>query len=133
MKQQKKWLKLSMSKRSLSSNNQMPTLDEIRKKKLEELMGLQQGKLQEQAEQQAQIQQQIGQMESVLRQFLTKDALARYGNLKTAHQEKALQLLIILFQAIQKGQIKGKVDDPTLKKILEQLTPKKRDIKIKRA
>lgn len=110
----------------------MSTLDEIRKKKLEDLMRLQQEKLQEQAEQQAQMQQQIEYMESVVRQFLTKDALARYGNLKTAHQEKALQLLIVLFQAIQKGQVKGKIDDSTLKKILEQLTPKKREIKIKR-
>ena len=121
----------------------MSSLDEIRKKKLEALMRGQmnassrafsqasQENLQ-QAEQQSQIQQQIEQMESVARQFFTKEALARYGNLKSAHQEKALQLLIILFQAIQKGQIKGKIDDSTLKKILEQLTPKKRDIKINR-
>ena len=115
-----------------SSNNQMPTLDEIRKKKLEELMRMQQGKLQEQAEQQDQIQQQVEQIESVVRQFFTKEALARYGTLKTAHREKALQLLVVLFQAIQKGQIQGKVDDSTLKKILEQMTPKKRDIKITR-
>ena len=110
----------------------MPSLDEIRKRKLESLMGGQRENLQQQAEQQAQIQQQVEQMESVVRQFFTKDALARYGNLKAAHQEKALQLLMILFQAIHKGQIKGKVDDSTLKKILEQLTPKKREMKIKR-
>jgi programmed cell death protein 5 len=106
----------------------MPNLDEIRKKRLEELMGGQQEKL----HQQAQMQQQVEQIESVVKQFFTKDALARYGNLKAAHQEKSLQLLIILFQAIQKGQIKGKVDDSTLKKILEQLAPKKREISIKR-
>ena len=110
----------------------MPTLEEIRKRKLEELMRSQQGRLQQQAEEQAQMQQQIEQMEDIVKQFFTKDALARYGNLKTAHQEKALQLLMILFQAIQKGQIQGQIDDPALKKILNQLTPKKRDIKINR-
>lgn len=110
----------------------MPTLDEIRKKKLEELMRLQQDKVQQQAQEQAQIEQQIEQMEGIVKQALTKDALARYGNLKTAHQEKALQLLVILFQAMQKGQIQSKIDDSTLKKILVQLTPKKREIKIKR-
>ena len=110
----------------------MPTLDEIRKKKLEELMRLQQEKLHQQAEEQAQIQQQIEYMESVVRQFLTKEALVRYGNLKTAHQEKALQMLIALFQAIQKGQIQNKIDDLMLKKILERLTPKKKEIRIKR-
>jgi programmed cell death protein 5 len=107
----------------------MSSLDEIRKKKLEELMRAQQA----QAEQQAQMQQQVEQIESVVRQFFTKDALTRYGNLKAAHQEKALQLLVILFQAIQKGQVSGKIDDATLRKILEQLTPKKKDIKIRRA
>ena len=110
----------------------MPGLDDIRKRKLEELMQLQQGKSQQQADEQAQIQQQIEQMETIVRQFMTKEALARYGNLKTAHQEKALQLLLILFQAIQKGQVQSKIDDSTLKKVLEQLTPKKKEIKIKR-
>lgn len=110
----------------------MPSLEEIRKKKIEELMQFQQDKLQQQAQEHAQIQQQIEIMENAVKQLLTKDALARYGNLKTAHQEKALQLLVVLFQTMQKGQIKSKIDDSTLKKILEQLTPKKKDIKINR-
>ena len=110
----------------------MPSLEEIRKKKLEEMMRLQQENLQQQAQEQSQLQQQIERMESLVRQLLTKEALARYGSLKTAHQEKALQLLAVLFQAIQKGQVKKQIDDMTLKKLLEQLTPKKREIRIKR-
>jgi len=107
----------------------MPTLDEIKRKKLEELM---QNQRSQQSDEQSQIQQQIEQMESVVRQFFTKEALARYGNLKAAHQEKAMQLLVILFQAIQKGQVQGKIEDSLLKKILEQLAPKKKEFKIKR-
>ena len=110
----------------------MTELDEIRKRKLEELMQLQQEKLQQQAQEQSQLQQQIVQMENIIKQFLTKDALIRYGNLKTAHHDKALQLLVVLFQAIQKGQIQNKVDDSTLKKILQQMSPKKKEISIKR-
>jgi len=110
----------------------MTELSEIRKRKLGELMQFQQEKLQLHTQEQAQLQQQIGQMENIIKQFLTKDALIRYGNLKTAHNEKALQLLVMLFQAIQKGQIQNKIDDSTLKKILQKLTPKKRDISIKR-
>ncbi|MBS3096933.1 hypothetical protein J4480_05860 [Candidatus Woesearchaeota archaeon] len=110
----------------------MPGLDDIRKRKLEELMQLQQGKSQQQADEQAQIQQQIEHIENIVRQFLTKEALARYGGLKTAHREKALQLLLVLFQTIQKGQVHGKIEDSLLKKILEQLTPKKKEIRIKR-
>lgn len=110
----------------------MPTLEEIRRKKLEELMKAQQENSQQQAQEQAQLQQQIEYMENIIKQMLTKEALARYGNLKTAHQEKALQLLVVLFQAMQKGQIKGSIDDMTLKKILEQMTPKKKEIRINR-
>ena len=110
----------------------MPNLDEARKKKFEELMRLQQENRQQQSNEQAQVQQQVELMENVVRQFLAKDALARYGNLKTAHHEKALQLLLVLFQAIQKGQIKDRIGDSTLKKILEQFTQQKREIKIKR-
>ena len=110
----------------------MTNLDELRKKRLEELMQAQQQKSQQQSDEQVQMQRQIEQMEDIVRQFFTKEALARYGTLKTAHQEKALQLLVVLFQAIQKGQVKGKIEDSLLKKVLEQLTPKKREITIKR-
>ena len=109
----------------------MATLDEIRKKKIEELMRLQQDKAQE-SQEQAQVQQQVEMMENAVRQFLDKDALARYGSLKTAHQEKALHLLMILFNAIRSGQLKEKITDQQLKKLLERFTPKKKEIKIKR-
>src|SRR3989338_11473516 len=107
----------------------MPTLDEIKRKKFEELM--QQQKSQK-SDEQSQIQQQIEQMESIVKQLFTKDALARYGNLKAAHQEKAIQLLVILFQAMQKGQVKGKIEDSLLKRILEQLAQKKKEFRINR-
>ncbi len=110
----------------------MPSLDEIRKKKLEELMRVQQDKAQQQAEEQAQIQQQIEAMENAVKQFFTKEALTRYGNLRTAHPEKAVQLLLILFNAIRTGQLKNKITDQELKSILERFTPKKKEIKIKR-
>jgi len=121
-------LKLKNNKNSI----QMPTLDDVRKKKFEELVRLQQQKGSQQSDEQSQIQQQIEQMESVVKQFFTRDALARYGNLKSAHQEKAVQLLVVLFQAIQKGQVQGKIEDELLKKILEQLAPAKKEFKIKR-
>ncbi|HLC49943.1 MAG TPA: DNA-binding protein [Candidatus Nanoarchaeia archaeon] len=110
----------------------MPTLEEIKKRKLEEMMSMQQERLQNQSNEQAQMQQQVAQIEEVVKRVLTKEALARYGNLKTAHQEKAVQLLLVLLQAMQKGQIKGKVDDAMLKKLLEQMEPKRKEFKISR-
>ena len=110
----------------------MATLEELRKKRLEELMNAQSQQKNQQADEQAKLQQQVELMENAVRQVLTKEALERYGNIKAAHKETALQLVVGIFQAVQKGQIGGKIDDATLKQILEQITPKKKEIKIKR-
>jgi len=106
----------------------MDELEKIKQKKLKEI----QEKQQEQLQEELQLQQQIQQLEAVVKQFLTKEALQRYGNLKTAHPEKAIQILVILSQLIQQGKIKIKVDDQQLKEILKQITPGKKEFKIKR-
>ena len=109
----------------------MDELEKIRKKKLEQLQSMQQGNIQNQMQEEAQAQEQIGQLEILVKQKLTKDALQRYGNVKAAHPEKAVQLLVVLAQAIQQGQI-GQVDDDTLKQILIKITPEKKEFKIKK-
>ena len=109
----------------------MDELGEIRKRKLMELQQQQEEQLQNQSQEQQQMQAQLEQLETVVKQFLTKEALQRYGNLKTAHQEKAVQLLVILGQAIQQGQIKEKITDERLKEILKQLQPEKKEFTIK--
>jgi len=107
----------------------MPTLEEIRKKKMEAML---QQNMQQQVDEESKVQQQIEQLESIVSHFLTREAFSRYCSLKTVHKEKSIQLIAVLAQAIQNGQIKQKIDDEMLKKILEQITPKQRDIKIKR-
>ena len=109
----------------------MDELEELRKRKLEELKKAQLQKLQQQAQEQEQLQQQIQQLEIIVKQALTKDALQRYGNLKTAFPDRAVQLLVILAQAIQSGQI-NKIDDNTLREILKKISPEKKDVKIRR-
>ena len=106
----------------------MNELEEIKKRKLRELMEQQQDQM---AEQQ-QAEQQIGQLETAVKQFLSKEALERFGNLKTAHSEKALNVLVVLGQMIQSGQISQKIDDTQFKDILKQIEPKKKLFKIKR-
>jgi len=110
----------------------MSDIDEIRAKKLAELQNTQQQNAQEQAQEQMQMQQQIEQLEAIVKQVMTKEALERYGNLRTAFPEKAMQILVLLAQAIQQGQLE-KVDDSTLKEILKKMTPKKKEFRIKRA
>jgi len=109
----------------------MDELESIRRKKLEELKQQQIEAIQQQSQEEQQLEQQIQQLEAIVKQALTKEALQRYGNLKAAFPERAVQLLVVLTQAIQSGQI-TKIDDQALKEILKKLTPEKKDIKIKR-
>ena len=109
----------------------MDALEEIKKRKLHEFRKKQLEEMQQQAQEQQQLQQQIQQLEIMVKQAFTREALERYGNLKAAFPDRAVQLLVILAQAIQSGQI-TKIDDNTLKEILKKLSPEKKDIKIKR-
>lgn len=105
----------------------MDELEEIRKRKLEELQRVQQ----KQIEEELQLQQQIKQLENIVKGVMTKEALERYGNVKTVHPDKAVQVLAVLGQLLQTGKI-NKIDDEILKEILIKLIPKKKDFKIKR-
>jgi len=101
---------------------------------MDELEAIKQRRMQEmqnQATEKEQFQQQIDQLESVVKTILTKDALQRYGNLKSAHPEKAVQLLALIGQMMQKGQTRT-IDDTELKKMLVMIQPKTREIKITR-
>jgi len=102
----------------------MNDIEELKRKKLEELQRQQQFDSEEE-----EIQQQIAQLELLIKKVLTKKALERYGNLKTAHPELAVQLLVLLGQAVQSGQIKT-VDDEALKNLLMRLQPKKHRFKM---
>ena len=97
----------------------MDELDAIRQKKM--------SALQEQAE----MQQQVAQLESMVKTLFTKEALQRYGNIKAAHPEKAVQLLAAVGQMMQKGQTR-KITDEDLKRLLVMLTPKTKQIRITR-
>lgn len=109
----------------------MDELEEIKKRRLQELRKKQLEQMQQQSQEQEQLQQQVQQLESTVKQAFTKEALERYGNLKAAFPDKAVQLTVILAQAIQSGQI-AKIDDETLKEVLRRLSPKKREFRINR-
>src|SRR3989338_6212481 len=107
----------------------MSELDEIRKRKLEQLRRLQSAQGQ-QSPGEDNLAQQIAQLESMVKPAFTREALERYGTIKTAFPEKAVQVLVVLAQFIQSGKVKH-VDDDLLKKLLTQLTPKKRETQIR--
>lgn len=102
----------------------MDELEELRQRKLQEMMASQQ-------DEQAQLQQQISQLESMVKAVMTKEAIVRFGNIKAAHPEKAVQVLVVLAQLLQAGQLKA-VDDEKLKEILAKMQPEKKGFNIRR-
>jgi programmed cell death protein 5 len=103
----------------------MSELDEIRKRKIAQLQKQQQAA----ASEEQKLASQVAQLEGMVKPLLTKEALTRYGTIKTAFPEKAMQVLVVIAQLAQAGRIKS-VDDGMLKKLLIQLTPKQRETKI---
>lgn len=86
--------------------------------------------LQQSTDEEQQLQQQLAQLEVVVKQMMTPQALQRYGTIKLAHPEKALQALVVIAQMAQAGNI-GIIDDTQLKNVLLHITPQKKETKIK--
>lgn len=108
----------------------MTDIEELRAKRMEELQQQMAAQQTQALREQIQLQKQIAMLEAIAKQKMTKEAILRYGNLKAAHPEKAIQLIAILAQAIQQGQLTEQVTDEKLKNLLIQLEPEKKEFKI---
>jgi len=82
-------------------------------------------------DEQEQLAAQIEQLESVVKTKMTKQAIERYGNVKIAHPEKAVQAMAFLAQMLQTGNV-SEIDDNQLKALLRKLSPEKKEFNIKR-
>ncbi len=87
---------------------------------------------QKQIEEQAKLQQQIAMIEAKAKGCMSAEAIARYGALKSAHPEKALQVVMIIAQAAENNQLKEKITDQQFKNILMQLQQPKKEFKLTR-
>lgn len=85
-----------------------------------------------QLNEQLKLAQQIQLLENIAKQKMTKEAIARYGNLKIAYPEIAIKVITIIAQAIQLGQIKETIDDAQFKELLKQIQEDKKHFRIKR-
>jgi len=83
-------------------------------------------------DEQIKLQQKFQQLETLAKQYLTKEAINRYGNIKAAHPELAVQVVALIIQAAQSGQLKEKITDSELKQFLLQIKEPKREFKLKR-
>ena len=81
--------------------------------------------LQNQAVQEQQEEQNLQGIEDLAKKYLTKEALIRFGNIKTAFPEKANHISMMIAQLAQSGQLKEKITDLQLKEILKGLNQKK--------
>ncbi len=107
-------------------------LEEIRKKRAQEVQ--QQQVLQESMIEEQQKQQQAfeNQKKQILRVLLTNDARERLGRIKVARPEIAENIENQLILAARQGQLQSKINDEQLRMLLKKIMPKKRDITIKR-
>ena len=103
-------------------------LEELQKKIFEQQIQEQQKSFQEETE----VQQQIEALENIAKQYMTKEAISRYYNLKTAHPEKAFQVTAIIAEAIRTGNIKEKITDQQLKELLIEIQQPKKEFRMQK-
>jgi len=72
-------------------------------------------------DQQVKVQEQLREIEIVVKQYLSKEAVTRYGSLKVAHPEKALSVINILLNLVQQGKLKEKLNDEEFKQLLQEM------------
>lgn len=110
----------------------MDDLERIRQQKLRELQE-RQAHAQQQEDQAAQQQaQQDAAIERILAQVLDGDAMARLTNIRLARPDFASQVTRQLVSLAQSGRLTRRLGDADLRALLQQLTPKERDINITR-
>ena len=102
-------------------------LEEIRRRKLEQL--------QQQAAQQKMVEAQQREFEQkkylIMRQILSQEGRQRLENIRMVKPQLAEQIELQLIQLAQAGRLRGQLSDSDFKKLLKQITNKKKDIKIK--
>ena len=106
-------------------------LEEIKRRRLEQMQQQQAGAQYQAQQQQAQQQQADEAKQTILRQILTPDARERLTSLKLARPQLAEQVEMQLISLAQSGRLQTMIDDAKLKVLLQQIQPKKREMTIK--
>ncbi|MFH1721991.1 MAG: DNA-binding protein [Candidatus Altiarchaeota archaeon] len=111
----------------------MTDLENLRKKRMAELMASQQYGAQHQVqEQMAQEQEMEDQIKHIISQILTPEARERLANIRAAKASYARQIEMLLIQLAQAGQLPKKITDEQFKQILGKIGSQKRETKISR-
>jgi DNA-binding TFAR19-related protein (PDSD5 family) len=71
-------------------------------------------------------------LEKIAKTKMSKEAIARYGNLKMAHPETAIKSIAIIAQAVQLGQITKTIEDEEFKSILFEIQRGKKNLNFRK-
>ncbi len=110
----------------------MSDIEELRKKRMQELQqqaAAQQAASREQEEARKQLE---AQKKQAMLQILTPEARSRLANLRLTRPEMVDQIEVQLIQLAQMGRVKSKITDDQLKELLKNLAGRKREINITR-
>ena len=110
-------------------------LAELRRRRMQQLQEMQTSEAvnsQAYAAQEADRQRREAERSEVLRRILTPDARERLGRIRLAKPDVANAVEQQLFSLAASGRIQRAIDDPTLRALLERISPERRDIKITR-
>lgn len=110
----------------------MSDIEELRRKRMQELQqqaAAQQSVSQEQEQARQQLE---AQKRQAMIQILTPEARGRLANLRLTRPEMVEQIELQLIQLAQMGRVKSKITDDQLKQLLKNLAGQKKEIQITR-
>ncbi|WP_435196487.1 DNA-binding protein [Natronomonas sp. EA1] len=106
-------------------------LEELRKKKMQQLQDKQGGQADEEA-MEAQRQKQEAQKKALLRQALTDSARKRLNSVRMSKPQFAEQVEQQVVALAQSGRLQGQIDDDQMRSLLKELQPDKTEFNIER-
>jgi programmed cell death protein 5 len=107
-------------------------LEELRRKKMEQLKEQQGGGEADEEAMQAQREQAEAQKKAVLRQYLTDGARKRLNSVKMSKPDRGEQIEQQLVSLAQSGRIQNQIDEEQMKELLREMTPDKQSFNISR-